>query len=117
VVLFFPLSADPLRKIPRERLAIWPISERERLLLRILSPWLNPLTWILIILALRRSVTMGLWALVAGLFAAGFPGPVALPGTTQGNLAVADPFSGSAGSTDPQETCGKCSRRWIFTAD
>ncbi len=75
LVLFFPLSTDPLRKIPAERLAMWPISNRERWLLRIASPWLNPMTWILAILVLRRSVSMGLWALVAGLFAIGFVVP------------------------------------------
>jgi hypothetical protein len=75
LVLFFPLSTDPLRKIPPQRLAMWPISSAERWLLRIASPWLNPMTWILAILVLRRSVTMGLWALIAGLFAIGFVVP------------------------------------------
>ena len=75
VVLFFPLSADPLRKIPRARLAIWPLSARDRWLLRVLSPWLNPLTWLLAILALWRGLTVGLWALLAGLFAFGFVAP------------------------------------------
>jgi hypothetical protein len=75
LVLFFPLSTDPLRKIPAQRLAMWPLSNRERWLLRIASPWLNPMTWILAILVLRRSLSMGLWALVAGLFAIGFVVP------------------------------------------
>jgi hypothetical protein len=75
LVLFFPLSTDPLRKIPPQRLAMWPISVGERWLLRIASPWLNPMTWLLAILVLRRSVTMGLWALIAGLFAIGFVVP------------------------------------------
>jgi hypothetical protein len=75
LVLFFPLSTDPLRKIPAQRLAMWPISNRERWLLRIASPWLNPMTWILAILVLRRSVTIGLWALVSVLFAIGFVVP------------------------------------------
>jgi hypothetical protein len=75
LVLFFPLSTDPLRKIPPERLALWPISNRERWLLRIASPWLNPMTWLLAILVLRRSVTMGLWLVIAVLFAIGFAIP------------------------------------------
>lgn len=75
LVLFFPLSTDPLRKIPPQRLAMWPISSGERWLLRLASPWLNPMTWILAILVLRRSVTMGLWAVIAGLFAIGFVVP------------------------------------------
>jgi hypothetical protein len=75
LVLFFPLSTDPLRKIPPQRLAMWPVSSAERWLLRLASPWLNPMTWMLAILVLRRSVTMGLWALIAGLFAIGFVVP------------------------------------------
>ena len=75
LVLFFPLSTDPLRKIPPQRLAMWPISSGERWLLRLASPWLNPMTWILAVLVLRRSVTIGLWALIAGLFAIGFVVP------------------------------------------
>ena len=75
LVLFFPLSTDPLRQIPAVRLAMWPVSSGERWLLRIASPWLNPMTWLLAILVLRRSVTMGLWALIAGLFAIGFAVP------------------------------------------
>jgi len=29
VVLFIPLSADPLRVLPRDRLAVWPLSTAE----------------------------------------------------------------------------------------
>jgi hypothetical protein len=75
LVLLFPLSTDPLRKIPASRLALWPIERRERWLLRIVSPWINPVSWAiagLAIWAARGKVTFGLWGLVAGLFAAGF---------------------------------------------
>ena len=72
VVLFFPLSTDPLHKIPPARLAIWPLAIGERRFLRIVSPWLNPITWLLGILVLLRSVSLGLWALMAALFAIGF---------------------------------------------
>jgi hypothetical protein len=72
LVLFIPLSADPLRVLPPERLAVWPLASSERRWLRILSPWLNPVMWIVAALALWKRVTMGLWALVAGVFAAGF---------------------------------------------
>jgi hypothetical protein len=75
LVLFFPLSTDPLAKIPRARLALWPIEASERRLLRIMSPWLNPMTWLLAILVLRRSISLGLWALLAALFAIGFAVP------------------------------------------
>ena len=75
LVLLFPLSTDPLRKIPPSRLALWPLEARERRLLRWLSPWVNPMTWVLTGLALwaaRGKITVGLWALGAGLVAAGF---------------------------------------------
>ena len=75
LVILFPLSTDPLRKIPASRLALWPLERRERWLLRAVSPWVNPMTWAIAALALwaaRGSVTVGLWALAAGLFAAGF---------------------------------------------
>ena len=75
LVLFFPLSTDPLGKIPRARLALWPIETSERRLLRILSPWLNPMTWLLAILVLRHSVSIGLWALIGTFFVIGFAVP------------------------------------------
>jgi len=75
LVILFPLSTDPLRKIPASRLSLWPLKKREYWLLRALSPWVNPMTWVIAALALwaaHGSVTVGLWALAAGLFAAGF---------------------------------------------
>jgi hypothetical protein len=75
LVILFPLSTDPLRKIPASRLALWPLERREYWLLRAVSPWVNPMTWVIAALALwaaHGSVTVGLWALAAGLFAAGF---------------------------------------------
>jgi len=75
LVLLFPLSTDPLRKVPASRLGQWPLDRRDYWMLRALSPWVNPLSWAIAGLALwaaRGKVTLGLWALVAGLFAAGF---------------------------------------------
>ena len=45
LVVLFPMSTDPLRKIPPSRLALWPLERRERWILRLASPWINPLTW------------------------------------------------------------------------
>jgi hypothetical protein len=75
VVLFFPLSTDPLRKIPVARLALWPLSDRQRQVLRALSPWLNPVTWLLAGLAFWKSIGMSVWALAAGLFLVAFVVP------------------------------------------
>src|ERR1035438_3403437 len=75
LAILVPLRTDPLRKIPASRLALWPLERREQWALRAMSPWVNPMTWVIAALALwaaRGSVTVGLWGLAAGLFAAGF---------------------------------------------
>lgn len=75
LVVLFPLSTDPLRKVPPSRMALWPLDRRERWILRLASPWINPLTWGLAALAAwgaGRTLTVGLWAAIAGLFAAAF---------------------------------------------
>jgi hypothetical protein len=75
VVTIFPLSTDPLHKIPRSRLALWPLSRGERWALRFLSPWMNPMTWLLAagaVWAAWGRLTAGLWACVAGLAAVAF---------------------------------------------
>jgi predicted permease len=43
ILLLGPLSADPLRKVPPDRLALWPLSTNERIALRFVSPLLTPL--------------------------------------------------------------------------
>ena len=72
VVIFFPLTTDPLRLMPAERLGIWPLSKRERILVRLGSPWLNPMTWIIVALVAWRGISRGMWALLAGMFVVGF---------------------------------------------
>ena len=75
LVLLFPLSTDPLRKIPASRLKSWPLERRQRRLLRALSPWVNPVTWVLAALALwsaRGHLSLGLWVLAAALVVAAF---------------------------------------------
>ena len=75
LVVLFPLSTDPLRKVPASRLPLWPLERREWWLLRLASPWINPMTWAIVALAAwaaGRTVTVSLWALIAGLFVAAF---------------------------------------------
>ena len=75
LLMLFPLSADPLRKIPAERLVLWPLDRREWWILRVLSPWLNPIMWVLAgltVWAVRHAVTWQLLGAVVGLFALGF---------------------------------------------
>lgn len=75
LILLFPLSTDPLRKIPASRLGLWPLEARERWSLRLASPWINPMTWLLAagaVFVARGKVSVGLWGAVAGLIAALF---------------------------------------------
>lgn len=68
LILLFPLTTDPLRKIPAGRLALWPVSTRQRAALRIASVWLSPAAWITIgILLLAARPSMGLRFLVLAL--------------------------------------------------
>jgi hypothetical protein len=75
LVLLFPLSTDPLRKIPPSRLAVWPLTRGEHWVLRLAGPWINPITWILAAAAVwsvGRTVSLGLWVLVVSIFVAAF---------------------------------------------
>lgn len=49
LVVLFPLSADPLRKIPKERLQLLPLSAAERVRLRILSFLFSPIVWLILV--------------------------------------------------------------------
>lgn len=84
VVLFFPLSGDPLRLVPADRLRLWPLTARGRMLIRVASPLLSPMTWVVLALALWKGVSRGLWLLVGGLF-------------VMSSVASALPRRGSAG--------------------
>ena len=75
LVVLFPLSADPLRKVPADRLPLWPLSKPDLRKLRFLTPWINPLTWGLAALAawsFRHTESLGVLALLLCLFAIGF---------------------------------------------
>ncbi len=57
-LLLFPLSADPLSKVPPERILDWPFSRLQRILLRIGSIALSPATWLAIVLIFFSSPTL-----------------------------------------------------------
>jgi hypothetical protein len=62
VLLLFPLSADPLAKVPRERMVLWPLSARERSMLRVASLALSPAAWItagIVIKTARPAIGFG----------------------------------------------------------
>lgn len=98
-IVLFPLSADPLRKVPRDRLALWPLTPADRRTLRFLSPWLSPMTWVLAALAawsLRHTESLSLLGLLAVLVAAGFFMP-AIGGEPR-FLRLIPPFPGALGT-------------------
>jgi hypothetical protein len=74
IVLFLPSSSDPMTAVPRERLDLWPLTAWERHGLRMVSPLLNPLAWVMLAGMVWKRVTWGLWAFVASFFLAGFIG-------------------------------------------
>src|SRR5436190_20524768 len=45
-LVFFPISSDPLEKLPEVRFAVWPIGARGRFVLRTASLALSPIVWI-----------------------------------------------------------------------
>src|ERR1700760_4564039 len=54
-LLLFPLSSDPLAKIPAVRGAIWPLAAPQRALLRFAGVALSPALWIACLLLLVRT--------------------------------------------------------------
>jgi hypothetical protein len=46
IVVMLPLGSDPLVKVPKERLEMWPLSGRQRLALRAGSLLMSPATWL-----------------------------------------------------------------------
>lgn len=67
LLLFFPISSDPLEKIPDVRLAIWPIGAAGRLALRLASLALSPIVWVTIglLIWVGRSMIWSSGALLA----------------------------------------------------
>jgi len=60
-LLLFPLSGDPLARIPRVRRESWPLSAHQRFALRLASLALSPVLWIAI--AVMASASLALAAL------------------------------------------------------
>lgn len=56
LVLIFPLTSDPLRKFPPERLRMLPLTSLERSVLHLLSPWVNPVTWVIVAFAIWAAI-------------------------------------------------------------
>jgi hypothetical protein len=54
-LLFFPLSSDPLEKVPAYRRKLWPLERRDWLTIRIASLFLSPVIWIAAFILLRTG--------------------------------------------------------------
>jgi hypothetical protein len=72
VIVVLPMSSDPLRAIPPSRGALWPLEAGDRRLLRFLSPFLNPITWLVLGLVIWKRVSWGLAAFAGGIVLTGF---------------------------------------------
>lgn len=58
--LLLAFSGDPLRKIPAARLALWPLTNKERVGLRLLGLALTPAVWLTAVLLLLLRVGLPL---------------------------------------------------------
>ncbi len=58
-VLLLPLSGDPMQKIPAERRALWPVSQRQWRAIRIGSFALSPISWAALVLLFRTGWRAG----------------------------------------------------------
>ena len=65
VLLLFPVSSDPLDKIPPTRLTLWPLSTAQRVALRLASLAFSPILWLTVVLLSLRA-----GAAVAAIFIA-----------------------------------------------
>lgn len=70
-LLLFPLSSDPLARIPPDRLASWPIGGAERFGLRLASLALSPVLWLTVVLLFKTSPSMALFFLGVAVAAQG----------------------------------------------
>jgi hypothetical protein len=79
VLLMFPVSSDPLDKIPPTRLALWPLTGGQRVILRLASLAFSPILWLTVVLV---SLHAGL--LLAALFLSAAIGIHAIAALTRG---------------------------------
>jgi hypothetical protein len=55
LLMLFPLSSDPLSRIPRSRLGLWPLGSGQRSALRVASLALSPIFWAAALMLARTS--------------------------------------------------------------
>ncbi len=70
-LLFFPLSSDPLEKVPSDRRKLWPLPQRDWLAIRVASLFLSPVIWIAAFILLRIGWRLAYQLAILGLAAHG----------------------------------------------
>jgi hypothetical protein len=61
ILLLFPLGADPMGRLPKERFESWPLSAPQRIRIRVFSLFLSPAFWLTALLVLlTASFRLGL---------------------------------------------------------
>ncbi|HEY3837602.1 MAG TPA: hypothetical protein VGL72_13570, partial [Bryobacteraceae bacterium] len=70
-LLFFPLSSDPLEKVPPDRRKLWPLGNSDWLALRIASLFLSPVIWIALFVLFRIGWRLAVQLALVGLAAHG----------------------------------------------
>ena len=68
-LLFFPLSSDPLEKVPSDRRKLWPLGRRDWIAIRIASLFLSPVVWIATFVLLRVGWRLAYQLVIIGLAA------------------------------------------------
>lgn len=93
-LLLFPMSSDPLAKIPAARFGLWPLVASQRLALRLASTALSPVFWIALILLLLVARSL---ALAFVLLAIAMQAAIITAGSPRWNTGVHLGFPGKLG--------------------
>jgi len=73
LLFLFPLSADVLRQIPAERFRLWPLSQFERVAVRVAALGLNPMLAIAIVFTVAtRHLAVGIALILLAVLAEAF---------------------------------------------
>jgi hypothetical protein len=70
-LLFFPLSSDPLEKVPAERRRLWPLTQSDWVTIRVASLFLSPVVWIAGYILLHNGRRLAEQLILIGLAAHG----------------------------------------------
>jgi hypothetical protein len=70
-LLFFPLSSDPLEKVPADRRKLWPLGRYDWLVIRVASLFFSPVIWIAAFIVLRIGWRLAYQLALVGLAAHG----------------------------------------------